>query len=128
MDKKAIAKAWHDFAKDDLAAAKHLLGLHPLKLEIICYHCQQAAEKVLKGFLISRDIEPPKTHDLRLLRRICGQIDKIFDEIENACARLSSYGVQARYPLELELIESDMRQALDDADQVMVFISRRLQL
>ncbi len=126
MDKKAIAKAWHDFAKDDLAAAKHLLGLHPLKLEIICYHCQQAAEKVLKGFLISRDIEPPKTHDLRLLRRICGQIDKIFDEIENACARLSSYGVQARYPLELELIESDMRQALDDADQVMVFISRRL--
>ena len=88
MDKKAIAKSWHDFANDDLAAAKYLLGLHPLKLEIICYHCQQSAEKALKGFLISRDIEPPRTHDLRLLRRMCRQNDKSFDEIEDACVRL----------------------------------------
>jgi HEPN domain-containing protein len=94
MDKKSIIKSWHDFANDDLAAAKYLLGLHPLKLEIICYHCQQSAEKILKGFLISKEIEPPRTHDLRLLRRMCGQNNEDFDDIEDACVRLSAYGVQ----------------------------------
>ncbi|MHB8125320.1 MAG: HEPN domain-containing protein [Desulfitobacteriaceae bacterium] len=46
MDKTGIVKSWCDFAKDDLITAKYLLGLHPLKLEIICYHCQQSAEKI----------------------------------------------------------------------------------
>ncbi|NJD01515.1 MAG: HEPN domain-containing protein [Ruminiclostridium sp.] len=65
MDKNSIVKLWHDFANDDLVTAKYLLNLYPLKLEIICYHCQQSAEKILKGFLIDKDIEPPRTHDLR---------------------------------------------------------------
>jgi len=88
MDKSSIVKSWYDFAKDDLIAAKYLLGLHPLKLEIICYHCQQSAEKILKGFLISKSIEPPRTHDLRLLRRMCEKNSDGFDDIEKACVRL----------------------------------------
>jgi hypothetical protein len=34
------------------------------KDEIICFHCQQSAEKYLKAFLFSNDIEPDKTHNL----------------------------------------------------------------
>ena len=111
MDKNGIVKSWCDFAKDDLITAKYLLGLHPLKLEIICYHCQQSAEKILKGFLIDKNIDPPKTHDLRLLRRMCGKIAEGFDEIEESCVHLTAYGVQPRYPMEIEISESDMRQA-----------------
>ena len=128
MYKNSIVKSWHDYANNDLIAAKYLLGLHPFKLEIISYHCQQSAEKILKGFLISKDIEPPRTHDLRLLWRMCGELADGFDDIEKECARLSAYGVQARYPLEIELTESDMRQALSDADHIMGFISQRLEL
>lgn len=128
MDKNSIVKSWYDFAKDDLITAKFLLGLHPLKLEIICYHCQQSAEKILKGFLIDKNIDPPKTHDLRLLRRMCGEIADGFDDIEEACVRLTAYGVQPRYPMEIELTESDMRQAINDADHIMNFISQRLEL
>ena len=41
---------WLDFAENDLAVAKHLLEtFHPKPLEIICYHCQQAAEKAIKA-------------------------------------------------------------------------------
>ena len=79
---------------------------------------------MLKGFLISRDIVPPRTHDLRLLRRLCGEVAEGFDDIDEACVRLTAYGVQPRYPMEIELMESDMRQALDDADQIMNFISK----
>jgi len=128
MDKTGIVKSWCDFAKDDLITAKYLLGLHPLKLEIICYHCQQSAEKILKGFLIDKNIDPPKTHDLRLLRRMCGKITDGFDEIEESCVHLTAYGVQPRYPMEIELTESDMRQAIEDADHIMSFIALRLEL
>ena len=36
---------WLDFAYMDLSAAEHLLTMRPLPVEIICYHCEQAAEK-----------------------------------------------------------------------------------
>jgi len=128
LNKTSIVKLWHDFANDDLITAKYLLGLHPLKLEIICYHCQQSSEKILKAFLISKDIEPPRTHDLRLLRRMCGEIADSFDDIEEACIHLTAYGVQPRYPMEIELTEIDMHQAIKDADHIMNFIFQRLRL
>ncbi len=128
MDKNSIVKSWCEFAKDDLTAAKHLLGLHPLRLEIICYHCQQSAEKALKAFLVHKDLDPPRTHDLRLLRRMCGQLADGFDGIEEACVRLTAYGVQPRYPMGIELTESDMWRAIDDAEHVITLISRKLEI
>ena len=126
MDKNSVVKAWFDFANNDLTAAKYLLGLHPLKLEIICYHCQQSAEKILKGFLIDKNNDPPKTHDLRLLWRMCVEISDGFDEIEEACVRLTAYAVQPRYPMEIELSESDMQQAINDADRIMSFVAQEM--
>ena len=31
---------------------------------VICFHCQQAAEKYLKAFLVQRGLKPERTHDL----------------------------------------------------------------
>ena len=50
---------WLDFAYMDLSAAEHLLTMRPLPVEIICYHCEQAAEKFLKATLVQFDREPP---------------------------------------------------------------------
>ena len=42
-------KQWLDMADMDLGVAKYLMeNYYPKPLEIICYHCQQAAEKPLK--------------------------------------------------------------------------------
>ena len=49
MELEYVAE-WFKYADMDFAAAEHMLTLHPQPLEIICFHCQQAAEK------ISRDI------------------------------------------------------------------------
>ena len=55
MKNERILKEWAEFARMDFLAAKHLYEhMHPKPLEIICYHCQQAIEKLLKGVLISR--------------------------------------------------------------------------
>jgi HEPN domain-containing protein len=60
-----IPKEWFRFSSDDLSVATHCFeDMYPKKLAIACYHCQQSAEKALKGFLISQSIEPPKIHNL----------------------------------------------------------------
>jgi len=33
----------------------------------ICFHCQQCAEKMMKAYLIKKDIEFAKTHSLSYL-------------------------------------------------------------
>ena len=46
------AKEWFSFAKTDLDVAKHLYDtFYPKPLEIICYHCQQSAEKSVKAII-----------------------------------------------------------------------------
>ena len=41
------SQEWQRIAAMDLSTAEYLLGMSPLPIEIICYHCQQSAEKYL---------------------------------------------------------------------------------
>jgi HEPN domain-containing protein len=105
---------WFQFADMDLASAEHLLSMHPQPLEIICFLCQQSAEKNLKGYLIDKGVvEPPKTHNLDTLGILCSEYDNRFQEIKKACSVLTAYSVQPRYPNELGITENDMRKALE---------------
>jgi HEPN domain-containing protein len=100
--------------------------MRPVPLEVICYHCEQAAEKILKGYLIQNNIEPPRTHDLRLLCKMCATIDNTFDEISQSCVNLTPYGVQPRYPFEIEILDTDMQKAIVDADHAMNFTLQKI--
>jgi len=112
---------WFSFADVDLASAEHLQSMRPQPLEIICYHCQQAVEKYLKGYLFFKGNEPPKTHDLVGLNDMCADFEECFTNIDKICGVLTRYGVQPRYPHEIELTESDMRKALEYARQIRDF-------
>jgi HEPN domain-containing protein len=51
MDRQEELRQWLEKADHDLMAAEYLTTMHyPRPDEIICFHCQQAAEKYLKGF------------------------------------------------------------------------------
>ncbi len=52
MDNIAQAQEWIRFAEMDLGSAEYLLNMHPTPVEVICYHCQQSAEKYLKGYIV----------------------------------------------------------------------------
>lgn len=61
---------WFTFAQKDLAVAKHLRDtFYPEPMEIICYHCQQAAEKAIKGAYLACRLPGgiPRKHDLTFL-------------------------------------------------------------
>ena len=121
-------KQWLKLAEGDLESANHLLTLHPYKLEVICYLCEQSAEKMFKGYLASTEKEIPKTHDLMKLCRLCVEVDPSFDELFDSCARLVPFGVQVRYPNHTELYEEDMRAALKDSKKIMDMIQPKVLL
>ena len=122
MSGNNIADEWFRYANNDLIVAKHCFeDLHPKQTEIASYHCQQCAEKALKAFLLHKNIEPPKIHDLRVLCKMCQDIDNSFVDIIVPCAHLNPYGVTTRYPNELTPSEDMVKLAIDKARQVYDF-------
>jgi len=121
-ERDEYALNWFRFAERDLASANHLLTLYPQPYEIICYLCEQSAEKYLKGYLIHKGADqPPRTHELDRLCELCGTYDSRFSEIKKACDVLADYGVQPRYPHEMEIHEHHVAKALEYAKQVQSF-------
>lgn len=114
---------WIRIAEMDLSSSHYLFDNHqPKPLEIVCFHTQQSAEKMLKGFLVMHGAEIPKIHDLNVLWNMCLEIDEAFDEIYKPITSLNRYSVIPRYPNELQIEARDAREALEHADIVMEFV------
>jgi HEPN domain-containing protein len=110
------------FAEMDLSSAKHLLTHYPLPIEIICYHCQQAAEKILKGVLVLRKIMPPKIHNLPDLCAILAANDEPVKTLLPQLERLNQYGTMPRYPREMAVIADDVPLAIAAAETGLNFL------
>lgn len=68
MKNEYDVKEWVRFADMDVLSTNHLNQIqHSKPLEIMCYHSQQASEKMLKALVLAFDGELQKTHDLGLL-------------------------------------------------------------
>ena len=116
----ADAKEWLSFAEADLGVAVHLQKTyHPKPLEIICFHCQQAAEKSIKSIIVLYGSQGgiPKKHDLfMLLNQIKNMVD-IDEKYYDYADVLAPYGVALRYPNELFLEERHADKAVQMANE-----------
>ena len=118
-----LLQQWLDKGNDDLRVAEYLSTMHhPTPNEIICFHCQQSAEKYLKGFLFLNDIEPPKTHDLNELLEMCVKIDSGFSVLLPQMNILKAYAVTPRYPNDFGITIDDTKTAIKYAKDVQEFI------
>ena len=65
-------KQWIEKADKDLRTVKHELALSKKETitETVCFHSQQAVEKYLKAFLILKNEEFGRTHNLELLLKL----------------------------------------------------------
>jgi HEPN domain-containing protein len=66
--------------------------------DLVCYHCQQCAEKYLNAFLILKGDTPPLIHGLAQLLNQCASYDASLIALMPLAQRLNPYGVAARYP------------------------------
>ncbi len=48
MDKQNIVNEWLNIAEMDMASAIFLKDMHPVPVEIICYHCSNLQKSILK--------------------------------------------------------------------------------
>ncbi|GHV66648.1 hypothetical protein FACS1894199_10500 [Bacteroidia bacterium] len=104
MDKEELYD-WLYLANEDIDSAKLLQAMRPQHKEVICFHCQQSAEKYLKAYLFSCGTIPPQTHDLITLCRMCIEFDTTFQTLKTATTFLTPFGVQPRYPHELNITD-----------------------
>jgi HEPN domain-containing protein len=90
---------WYTKAERDWGLASHAQKHTPEYPDLICYHCQQAAEKYLKSLVIHHGLPMRKTHDLEELLDLLSPVETIIDIDFYKNARIvNDYGVQIRYP------------------------------
>src|SRR5262249_28597398 len=93
------------------------------------FHCQQAVEKVFKGFLTWHDRPFRKTHDLVELGGQCVAIDATLEPLARQAVPLTEYAWRYRYPGEPAAPGLDEGlQALAVATAVIAGVLERLPL
>lgn len=125
-----LMSEWFKKAEHDLLNAEIILdsGRDPLPLDTVCFHCQQAVEKYLKGFLVSHNIAFPRTHFLGTLLDQCKYIDETFEELDDV-VELNAYAVDIRYPDEtLEIDPDDANEAYEMANRVKSFVTGKVEV
>jgi HEPN domain-containing protein len=123
--KEAISQ-WKIKADNDLKiVSRNIDDMDPVT-DVLSFHCQQSAEKYLKLFLASREVEPKRTHDIAFLIGECIKIDPDFENILSA-SFLSVYAVESRYIDDFYIPSIDeLRKAYKAALSVKEFVVSKI--
>jgi len=125
---KETTVAWIAKAESDFAGARLVLEHGEEHIaDLVCFHCQQCAEKYLKGFLNEQDIEFPREHALIPLLELCVAVDDSFNPLKPALNGLNTYAVTIRYP-GMTATRLMAEKAVADATRVRAFIRNKLGL
>jgi HEPN domain-containing protein len=89
---------WLQKAALDLRGARIDLDAKPPLLEDALFHCQQAVEKTLKGFLAWHDVAFRKTHSLEELGASCERVEPALKPAVDAAVPLTEFAWAFRYP------------------------------
>jgi HEPN domain-containing protein len=123
----ADTRAWLARAHDDVRGAEIDLAALPPLLGDVTFHCQQAVEKTLRGYLTWHDHGFRKTHDLTELGGACVELDPSLETVLRRAATLTEYAWRYRYPGEPNAPEeAEAREALALARVVISEILGRL--
>ena len=86
--KLVLVRFWLKKAQRDLSVAQKIAADFP---DIAIYHCQQGAEKALKGFLVLHDKDPGNTHNINTLVQEAAKITPKFQTELIEAGILSQY-------------------------------------
>jgi HEPN domain-containing protein len=66
--------------------------------DAVCFHSQQAVEKLLKAKIVVLGREVPRSHDLAHLLGLVTDREPLWEAWRTAMNELTSYAVEFRYP------------------------------
>ncbi len=123
------AKAWVVKAWRDLEMARRAAEGEPPFYDAAGYHCQQAAEKAVKAFLVHHGKSYEKTHDIEVLVDVACEIDSSFSKLADAADVLTPYATRFRYPNATFAVEpqpAEYNEALQHAQAIYDFVLKLL--
>jgi len=122
------AGRWIDKAKSDLLNADNNLAAQKVPYDTVCFHCQQAAEKLLKGVLVAHGYEYPITHNLFVVMEKVLEFDPSAESLRETLALLNPYSVEVRYPGDAWMpTPEDAKEARQAAQEVYKWVQARLE-
>ncbi|HEY2800879.1 MAG TPA: HEPN domain-containing protein [Chthoniobacterales bacterium] len=125
----ALVASWLEKASNDLKTARIIGAAADGPLDTAIYHCQQAAEKSIKGYLVFRETAFEKSHDVVRLVRQAEAVDDRFAQFLGAAELLTPLAWQFRYPTDLvgeEPTRAQFDEALEHAQTVYDFVLNTL--
>jgi HEPN domain-containing protein len=127
----ALARLWFQKAENDLLNVRNNLQAERYASDTVCFHCQQAVEKYLKGFLAWHQVPFAKTHDLlELLKQVRQVTEAEVQMLSSHLLLLDRYSVSVRYPQEYEddPDEQEVEEAVTSAYAVRAWVRSQLGL
>jgi HEPN domain-containing protein len=95
---KKTTREWVRKAEADYVAAGRLRrGSAPLH-DVVCFHCQQCAEKYLKALLQEAGLAIPKTRNLVALLPLLVPHHSTLRSLRRGLDYLTRFAVESRYP------------------------------
>ncbi len=122
-DPRDLAKALLKKGNEDLRTVRLVMAANG-PYAVACFHCQQAVEKYMKAFLVSRGVSYPFTHDLQELAEACesGEPSLLLNSPD--VVALTAYAVQLRYDDNPTVTRADARQASQVAQRACAMVLR----
>ena len=124
--KRETAK-WVRKAEQDWEVAHKLAGQKPPPRDIVCFHCQQAAEKYLKALLQESGLVMPRIHELADIVDLLLPADATLARLRRIADSLTQYAVDYRYPGEMAS-KRQMEAALRHVDPIRLVCRGKLNL
>jgi len=123
--KRDYVKDWFAKAANDLKIARREMEARDAASDAVCFHFQQAAEKVLKAWLVWHDVQYKPTHNIEVLLAACEKIDPDFRQLRDVEA-LTPYAVEIRYADDFYMPTADeMHEAAGLAQAAWDFVTVR---
>lgn len=122
-----IARQWLAKAMNDLLNADNNLKAEEVPFDTVCFHCQQAAEKLLKAYLVGNGQSYPVTHDLFLILEKILSLNSDAEHLRDALAILMPYAVEIRYPDDWYMPSAeDAKEARNAVNEILNWFEKAL--
>ncbi len=110
---------WFRIGDKEFKRAQYLLNGGDL--EGAGFYIQQTVEKYLKGYLLSKEWNLKRIHDLETLINEAIRYDTSFEEFRGPCQKMTQYYVEDRYPFMMasELTENEIKESLVIAENII---------
>jgi HEPN domain-containing protein len=127
MKNRHSADEWLRRARSNIARAKAGKISNDILYEDICFDCQQAVEKSLKGLLVYIDVVFPKTHSITQLIELLESAGIDIPEYVRESVTLTVYAVSTRYPGDQEPVDEDeYKEAFSITQEVYNWVEGKL--